>query len=197
LKEKIQSLFKDVWNVPNVLTMIRMALIPVFVAFFFAGHPKYALAVFCVASFTDFLDGFIARKHNLITDFGKLFDPLADKLMVLTALFCQGIAGVFPWVAIFIVLAKEILMMIGGVIMLGHGVVVYANYFGKTAQVCFIISLILSFFHAELAAWGYPLDLWLLCLTVFLSILAMIVYAAAAWKVLRAPKEKNEENPEE
>ena len=105
--------------------------------------------------------------------------------MVLTALCCQGAAGVLPWTAILIVLAKELLMMLGGVFMLGKGVVVYANYFGKAAQVSFIVSLILSFFHEELAAWGTRLDLIMLWITVGLAILAMIVYAAQAWKQIR------------
>ncbi len=185
LKEKIRRLFTNVWNVPNALTMLRLALIPVFVILFRAGHSKWALAVFCAASLTDMLDGMLARRLNQITDFGKLFDPLADKLMVLTALCCQGAAGVLPWAAILIVLAKELLMMLGGVFMLGKGVVVYANYFGKAAQVSFIVSLILSFFHEELAAWGTRLDLIMLWITVGLAILAMIVYAAQAWKQIR------------
>ena len=82
----------NVWNVPNVLTMIRLALIPAFVALHACGHAKLALLVFCIASATDWLDGYIARKHNLITDFGKLMDPLADKLMVCTALVMQGLS---------------------------------------------------------------------------------------------------------
>ncbi len=188
MKERIRKLFTNVWNVPNALTILRLILVPVFVLVFQAGHPRWALAVFCAASLTDLLDGYLARKLNQITDFGKLFDPLADKLMVLTALFCQGFAGVFPWTAILIVLAKELLMVLGGAFMLKKGVVVYANMFGKVATVFFILSLILSFFHQELADWGTRLDLILLWITVALAILAMAVYAAQAWKRLRGPK---------
>ncbi len=185
LREKIRKLFTNVWTIPNVLTMIRLILVPVFVVLFFQGHRKAALAVFCAASLTDFLDGYLARKLNQVTDFGKLFDPLADKLMVLTALICQGIAGVFPWPAIVIVLIKELLMVAGGAFMLNKGVVVYANYVGKAAQVFFILSLILSFFHEELAAAGVPLDVILLWVTVALALVAMVVYAFAAWKQLK------------
>lgn len=195
MKEKIRKLFTGVWNVPNALTILRLILIPVFVVLFRRGQLRWALAVFCAASLTDMLDGYLARKLNQITDFGKLFDPLADKLMVLTALFCQGFAGVFPWAAVAIVLAKELLMVLGGAFMLGKGVVVYANYYGKTAQVFFIASLILSFFHRELEDRGYPLDRYLLWITVGLSILAMIVYAAGAWKQLR--NRGGTEKPEE
>ena len=190
MREKIRKLFTGVWNIPNVLTMIRLALVPVFVIVFRGGYPRAALAIFCAASLTDMLDGYLARKQSQITDFGKLFDPLADKLMVLTALTCQGAAGVFPWTAILIVLAKEVYMVVGSVYMLGKGVVVYANYYGKTATVCFIASLILSFFHAELSAWGWPLDRYLLWISVGLSLLAMINYTCQAWKQIQGMKEK-------
>ncbi len=192
MKDRLKKLFTNVWNIPNALTMLRLALIPVFVILFWNGHRKMALVVFVVASLTDMLDGMLARKLNQITDFGKLFDPLADKLMVLTALVCQGLAGVFPWSAILIVGLKELVMLLGGIFMLSRDVVVYANYFGKTAQVCFIVSLVLSFFHEELAAWGVQLDLILLWVTVGLAVLAMIVYIAGALKTLRSEKQSRE-----
>ena len=190
MKERIRKLFSNVWTVPNVLTMIRLILIPVFVVLFNTGHPRWALAVFCAASLTDALDGYLARKWNQITDFGKLFDPLADKLMGLTALFCQGAAGVLPWPAILIVLAKELFMVAGSVFMLGKGIVVSANYFGKTATVCFMASLILSFFHEELRGWGVQLDVILIWVSVGLALLAMGMYIREALPQLRRQQEQ-------
>ncbi|MBQ3279284.1 MAG: CDP-diacylglycerol--glycerol-3-phosphate 3-phosphatidyltransferase [Clostridia bacterium] len=184
MKERLRKLFTNVWNIPNALTMLRLVLIPVFVYLFWKVDRKAALVVFLVASLTDMLDGMLARKLNQITDFGKLFDPLADKVMVLTALICQGLAGVFPWSAIIIVCCKELVMLLGGVFMLSKNVVVYANYFGKTAQVFFIISLVLSFFHDELAAQNLPLDIILLWVTVGLALLAMAVYIFGAVKTI-------------
>ena len=199
MKEKIRKLFSNVWTIPNILTMFRLVLIPVFVWFFCLAHPSgqcvrkdwlmASLAVFVVASLTDMLDGYLARKLNQITDFGKLFDPLADKLMVLTAMVCQAVAGVFPWAAIIIVAAKELYMVLGGMFMLKRGVVVYSNIYGKAAQVCFIASLVLSFFHVPLEEWGTRLDLILLWITVGLAILAMVVYAAEYLRSLKKPKE--------
>ncbi len=186
MKEKIQKLFTNVWNIPNVLTMLRLILVPVFALLFIQGHRKAALVVFIVASLTDLLDGFLARKLNQITDFGKLFDPLADKLMVLTALICQGCAGVFPWFAVVIVACKELFMVLGGAYMLKRGIVVYANLWGKTATVLFIAALILSFFHEELAAAGLPLDQWLILLAVVTALAAMVQYTLQACKQLRA-----------
>ena len=191
MKEKLKKLFTNVWNVPNTLTILRMVMIPVFAALFWTGHRKAALVVFCAASLTDLLDGYLARKLNQITDFGKLFDPLADKLMVLTALFCQAAAGVFPWVPTLIVLGKELLMVAGGAVLLGKGVVVYANYYGKVATVFFMASLILSFFHEELTAWGVRLDLIFLWISVALAILALCVYAAGAWKSWKEIRERS------
>ena len=113
MKEKIRKLFSNVWTIPNVLTIIRMLLIPVFVVLFFHEEEiKVAsLCVFCAASLTDMLDGYLARKLNQITDFGKLFDPLADKLMVITAMVCQTFWGPLPLIAVIIVAAKELLII--------------------------------------------------------------------------------------
>ena len=192
MKDKVRKLFSHVWTIPNVLTMIRLLLVPVFVVVYFrtTAEPKYAaLAIFAAASLTDMLDGSLARKLNQITDFGKLFDPLADKLMVLSALACQAITGVFPWAAVIVVACKELVMVLGGLFLLSRDVVVYSNIFGKAAQVCFILSLVLSFFHVPLAQWGTRLDLILLWITVGLAILAMIVYAAEYLRSLKKPKE--------
>ena len=173
--------------------MIRLILIPVFVVLFLKGHKMASLAVFVAASLTDMLDGYLARKLNQITDFGKLFDPLADKLMVVTALFCQAYVGVFPWAAVVIVAAKELVMVLGGVFMLSKNVVVYSNIYGKAAQVGFIASLILSFFHdrfveGKVMLFGMTPDILVLWITVALAIVAMVVYAVGAAKQLRDNK---------
>lgn len=199
MKEKIRKLFSDVWTVPNVLTIIRLVLIPVFVWAFFRVQPGedriVALIIFAAASLTDMLDGYLARKLNQITDFGKLFDPLADKLMVVTALFCQAYVGVFPLAAVVIVAAKELIMLLGGIFMLGKGVVVYSNYAGKAAMVAFILSLLLSFFHFRLkAALGFEPDVWLLWITVGLALFALGIYAVQAVRTLRAAKSGESES---
>ena len=201
MKEKIRKLFSNVWTIPNVLTIIRIILIPVFVVLFFHEEEirVASLCVFCAASLTDMLDGYLARKLNQITDFGKLFDPLADKLMVLTAMVLQTrwtsapTWGPLPPVAVIIVAVKELVMVLGGVFMLSKDVVVYSNYFGKAAQVGFIAALVLSFFHdrfleGNIVVWGMTPDILILWITVALAVVAMVVYAAAAVKTIR---EKN------
>ena len=201
MKEKIQKLFSNVWTIPNILTIIRMLLIPVFVVLFFQDCRMAALAVFCAASLTDMLDGYLARKLNQITDFGKLFDPLADKLMVLTAMVCQTVWGPLPLAAVAIVAVKELMMVLGGVFMLSRNVVVYSNYFGKAAQVGFIASLILSFFHdrfeqGDIMVWNMTPDILLLWVTVALAIIAMAVYAAQAAGTIRKNKGEEQNIPE-
>ena len=188
LRESMNKYFVDIWNVPNVLTMLRLALIPGFVVLFCTGHDKWALITFIVASVTDFLDGYIARKHNLITAFGKLMDPLADKVMVVTALLCQTITGNFPVVAFIIVMLKELMMIFGGAFMLKRDIVVYSNMLGKTAQVAFIAALVLCFWHRELAAVNVPVDVWVLWIAVALALAAMIDYAIGAVKKLKQAK---------
>ncbi len=195
MKDRLRKLFTNVWNIPNALTMMRLVLIPVFVIVFF-NTPQdrdkiAALIVFAVASITDMFDGMLARRLNQITDFGKLFDPLADKVMVVTAIVCQAVIGVFPWIAVIVVGAKELAMLFGGMFMLGKGVVVYSNYWGKTAQVFFIAALLLSFFHPSLEAGAFRImgmtpDLALLWVSVALAFAALVVYAAGAVRQLKA-----------
>lgn len=172
-------------NVPNVLTLIRLLLVPVYIALFVRGQKNAALAVFLAASFTDLLDGRIARKYNLITDFGKLMDPLADKVMVLTAMFSmtignKAIAPVIPMTAVILLLAKELIMVIGGALLLKHGLVVYSIMIGKVAHCVFIAGLIATYFHdwfaVRCAAWPMTPDLMLIWLAVGLTLCAMVAY---------------------
>ena len=186
LKHAIKELFRDIWNVPNVLTMARLVMIPIFIGEYSYGHTTWALLVFVMASLNDALDGYLARKYNQITNFGKLMDPLADKLMVVSALICHGTHGVIPLSAILIVAVKELLMIVGGAYMFKMGIVVYSNYWGKTATVFFILAMIAGFFHKEFAATGFHLDTILLWISVTLSLCALVVYSVSAWKQLKA-----------
>lgn len=183
-------------NVPNVLTMIRLALVPVYVALFVSGQKYAALVTFLVASLTDLLDGRIARKYNLITDFGKLVDPFADKVMVLTALFSMAIGSpvipsVVPWTAVVILLLKELVMVAGGIVMYRHGIVVYSSMVGKVAHCVFIAGLIATYFHdwfAQVCAgWMLTPDLLLLWLGVCITLCALVFYVSDA---IRKAKEK-------
>lgn len=176
--------FRDVWNVPNVLTMLRLALIPVYLAVYHQGRRTAALIIFLAASLTDWLDGYLARRNHQVTNFGKLMDPLADKVMVVCVMLTQALRGAVPWAVLGIVLFKELLMILGGWLMLKKGVVVYAHMLGKAAQCAFIAGLVLSFFHEDFARMPLPWDQLALWLSVALTLCALIHYALNAGKLL-------------
>ena len=98
--------------------------------------------IFILAGITDILDGYIARKFNIITKWGKLMDPLADKAIQLTVIFCLAYIKLVPLWAIFIILIKEILMVIGGVVLYKDKIVVGANWYGKAATLLFYVSIL-------------------------------------------------------
>lgn len=179
-----------IWNVPNVLTMLRLVLIPIYVAVFAKGEKNWALVVFLLASLTDLLDGRIARKFNLITTFGKIADPIADKLMVTTVLLSQVLDGALPMLAVILVAAKEAILLLGGAVLLKMKIVVPSEMAGKVAQVMFIISLFLSFFHDFFIKKGLPLDELFLWISVLLSYVALIYYAVNAFKLVKAKRLK-------
>ena len=124
-------------NLPNFLTIVRMALVPVFIFFFYLGHGGahvfYALAfvVFAVASGTDAVDGYIARKYNLITNFGKLMDPLADKVLTTAAFIVLVDVNVVPAWVVIVILAREFIITGLRGVAASEGVVIPAGLSGK------------------------------------------------------------------
>lgn len=157
---------KGVMNLPNQLTILRVLLIPVFIVFFyveFNGHYFYALAVFAIASFTDFLDGYLARKYNLITNLGKFLDPVADKILVSAAMilmltvpqFFTAYTGSWALVcagcSIALILARELMVSGFRMVAASAGLVIAADKVGKVKTVCQMVSLILLLFWAGLA----------------------------------------------
>lgn len=176
---------QKIWNVPNALTMLRMLLIPVYWYLYMQGYAYWALAVFVTASVTDLADGYIARKYHLITDFGKLMDPLADKLMVLSLMFSFLIKGVVPLWTVVVLLSKELLMVLGGLVMLKKKIVVYSEWIGKLAQFTVVAALILCFFHEQFTALGVQIDHIVLYVGVALTLLALLFYAGRAAQRIR------------
>lgn len=165
-------------NVPNALTILRFLLIGVFVYLFKVGQPTAAVIVFIVAALTDLLDGYIARKYNQITNFGKLMDPLADKLMLIAALWCLVSADLVPMILLIFVLAKEALLIVGGAFLYKKKVVVYAKNFGKLATTCFNLGVVLTFF----ADYVYPAHVILFSVAIILAVCAFVQYAAGFYK---------------
>ena len=139
-------------NLPNKLTILRVILIPFFVVFMLfditgAEDKWIALVIFCVASLTDMLDGKIARKYNLVTNFGKFMDPLADKLLVCTALICLTSMNRLNVIVVLVIIAREFIISGFRLVASDNGIVIAASYWGKfktVSQMALIIVLIMD-----------------------------------------------------
>lgn len=174
-------------NLPNKLTIARVILIPFFVFFLmFQGIPYYnfiALAIFAIASFTDFLDGHIARKYNLVTTFGKFMDPLADKILVCTALILLIEFEKIPAVVVAIIMARDFVISGFRLIASDKGVVIAAGWLGKAKTVAQMIMCMLLLFTAddhyegflfELAGILGKLAMWVALILTIASLIAYV-----------------------
>ena len=148
-------------NLPNKLTMLRIILVPFFVLFMSIGASAVnlfiALVIFIVASLTDMLDGKIARKYGLVTNFGKLMDPLADKVLVMSAMLCFVSAGLAPAWIVIVILTREFLVTSLRLIAAGEGTVIAADKWGKiktVTQMLWIIWTILWIFIINLGVFN-------------------------------------------
>ena len=155
-----------------------MFMIPAVIFFFAVGHPYWALFFFLLAGLTDFLDGYLARRFHQITDFGKVMDPLADKLMLITTLICLYFQGSIPlWVPI-VIGVKEFTMITVAAFLYRREFVLPANFFGKLATVLFTLAVVLSFFAPFVSPWHTVL----LYIATASAIFAMIYYGVLVLK---------------
>ena len=179
-------------NLPNKLTILRVILIPFFVFFmlapYFEGYGNYiAVAIFIIASFTDFLDGYLARRDNLVTNFGKFMDPLADKLLVCAALICLIETGQLPAWVVVIIISREFIISGFRLIASDNGVVIAASYWGKfktVSQMLMVIVLILNIDHVVFAIIGTAL-MWI---AVALTVISLVDYVVKNKDVLKDQK---------
>ena len=142
------------WNLPNKLTLFRIFIIPLFLLFLLSDigglYTRYiAFAIFVVAAITDALDGYIARKYNIITTFGKFMDPLADKILVCSALIALIQTGDIPAAAVIIIIAREFIITGFRLVASDKGVVIAASSWGKIktiTQMVMVMYLILGLY---------------------------------------------------
>ena len=154
------------WNIPNVLTSLRILFIPVFAWLVIAGHDWWALGLFVALMITDKLDGDIARARGLVTDFGKIADPIADKALMTAAFVSLNITGVLPvWVTV-VILIREFGITIWRMVMLRQGNVVPASKGGKLKTVLQTLAVTLYLF---------PLPSWMDLPTWIIMLLALAV----------------------
>ncbi len=169
-------------NLPNRLTTIRMIMVPVFVFFMLtdvggAANKWIALVIFCAASITDTLDGYLSRSRHLVTNFGKFMDPLADKLLVCSAMICLIPTGKLPSWFVIIIIAREFIISGFRLIASDNGIVIAASYWGKfktTFQMIMIIVMI-----ADLGGVFDTIGVILMWIAFALTIISLVDYI---WK---------------
>ncbi|MBR6359208.1 MAG: CDP-diacylglycerol--glycerol-3-phosphate 3-phosphatidyltransferase [Lachnospiraceae bacterium] len=175
-------------NLPNKLTMLRVILIPFFVFFFYAsfipGNNWIALGIYIVACLTDMADGKIARKYNLITTFGKFMDPLADKVLVISALILFTEAGRMSAIALIIIVAREFIVSGFRLVAADKGIVIAAGMWGKVKTVVQMVMAIALLVHLDFS-WFYITEQVLIWLSVALTIISLADYLIHNRKVLK------------
>ena len=177
-------------NLPNKLTVLRMVLVPFFVATLLLSKTNdtlkwVALALFVIASLTDFADGYIARKYNLITNFGKFMDPLADKILTVSGMICLIELGRIPSWIVVILVAREFIISGFRLIAAENGVVIAANYWGKfktTFQMFMIILMIMNIPQLQIVT---NIVMWI---ALALTIISLVTYINANKQILAGDK---------
>lgn len=169
-------------NLPNRLTILRIFLIPFFVFFMLSDFSKWiALIIFVVASLTDMLDGKIARKYNLVTDFGKFMDPLADKLLVCSALICLVELKRIPaWIVIAII-SREFIISGFRLVAAEKHIVIAANFWGKIKTVCQMFMVILMIANIRELTLITQIMMWL---SLILTVVSLMTYMVQNKSVL-------------
>lgn len=166
-------------NLPNKITIFRVFMIPLFVVLMMLqripGNEFYALAVYAIACISDALDGHIARKYNLITDFGKFMDPVADKLLVCSALICFVEQGLMPaWIAL-IIIARELVIDGFRLVAATKGIVIAASIWGKAKTVVQMIACFVLILNVDLLVF-YILEQVLIYASLILTVVSLADY---------------------
>ena len=169
-------------NLPNKLTVGRMIAVPFFIAAYMMGYYPVALVLFCLASATDALDGSIARKRGLVTNFGKIMDPLADKILVYSALCLFIESGLIKSWMLIIILAREFIVAGMRTVAASEGRVLAAGMSGKIKTVLQMVAVILYLFGLSVPSIGDTVIM--IANVIFWAALAMTIYSGAeyVWK---------------
>jgi cardiolipin synthase len=178
-----------IWTIPNLLSLFRLLLIPVFLVLLVAGQYVWALVVLVVSSLTDFVDGYVARHFNQVSRVGQLLDPAADRLFIFSTLIGLAWTGFIPWWLAGVIFARELLLLIVGVMLANHGYgplpVHHLGKMGTFALLTAMPLLVLGAAFPVLAAWADPIG-WAAALWgVFLYWWAGILYALQAGRLIR------------
>ena len=177
--------------VPNIISIFRICLVPVFIAVYFYDYHErklYAVAVYALASFSDFLDGFLARKYDATSNMGKLLDPLGDKLMTFSAMVCITIDGIIPFWAVFFAGIKELLMGVGGIVLhkKARTELLPSNLIGKTSSVVFFLVCVTLMIFINIPRWA---STTLISLAIGLTFIALASYLIKYIKIMKENKD--------
>jgi CDP-diacylglycerol--glycerol-3-phosphate 3-phosphatidyltransferase len=171
-------------QLPNALTIGRLVLVPIFVWLLVTaegGHSWPAAIVFAVAGVTDQLDGWLARRLQVESDFGRVADPLADRLMIDAAVILLVIDDRLPWIALAVIVARDLLLVGGYKLVMPRGYELSVNTLGKAAT--WLLYASLGFIMVTEAGTAWPL--WIFWIGLGLAVAASVLYGRAAWRELR------------
>lgn len=168
-------------NTPNKLTVARMIIVPFLVVFLLSGlggdaNRYISLILFVVASITDWFDGHLARKNNLVTNFGKFMDPLADKLLVCSAMICMIELNRLPAWVVIIIIGREFIISGFRLIAAENGIVIAANYWGKFKTVSQMIMIILLILHFDAIPAFVILEQIFIWISLALTVISLMTY---------------------
>lgn len=181
-----------IWTIPNLLSMLRLALVPPFLVLIIVGDYVAALIVLIVASFTDLLDGYLARRLNQVTRLGQLLDPAADRLYIFAALVGLAANGLVPWWIVVVIVARDVFLLVLGVVLANHGygplpvhqlgkVATFALFFGVPV---IMLGLAFPIVQPVSEPVGWAITLW----GAFLYWWAGVIYAIETARVIRIPR---------
>ncbi len=170
-------------RVPNILTFLRILLIPVFIYYYWINN-LIAAGIFVLACVTDLVDGYLARKYNAISKFGTLCDPLADKLLQISAVVCLWLSGILPPWVVLIVALKELMMIIGALYLLVKKIVVPANKVGKLGSfvIFFTVTYLIAMPNVNISTVAIS------CLIGLVSIVSLVNYARLFIEIIHSKK---------
>lgn len=180
-------------HVPNILTVIRIFLVPVILYYLFEDNYILAFVFLTLSGLTDILDGFIARRFNFITNFGKLMDPLADKITQVSILTVLALQNVIPMFILVVVIVKEFFMISGASFLYGKEFVVSSRWYGKLATVLFYIAIVASLFirYFNLSLFNHPeysmaplpgFDRYIYYLALIATVFSLVMYFRAFYQ---------------
>lgn len=175
-------------HIPNILTIVRFIFIPLIVIALALDNYLLALILFTISAITDVLDGIIARKYNVISDFGKLMDPLADKCTQLSVLLTLTIKGVIPFWIIVVLILKESILIAGASFLYGKQLVVSSKWYGKLTTVLIYIAVVSSCIIKQFNLFHF--DVYIYGLAVLFAVFSLVMYANYFWRRGYLPKKE-------